>query len=81
MTREEVFNPMAGPREELGISRETSADSGKERRITTIAPAGEMLIAVVNSSKSSPIPSIARIKTGMASCNRAHFRSSFLDWL
>ncbi len=80
MAREEVFNPLMGPRA-LGISSETSADFGKERRTTTIAPAGEMLIAVANSRESSPFPSLVRTKTGMASCNRAHFRSSFFDTL
>lgn len=65
----------------LGISRETTADLGRERFTTTKAPPAEMLIAVANSSDSFPLPSRARMKTGMASCNRAHFRSSFLDGL
>jgi hypothetical protein len=36
-------------------------------------------MAVANSRESLPFPSRVRIKTGMASCNRAHLRSSFLD--
>jgi hypothetical protein len=79
MIREEVFKPMAGPIGALGISSETSADLGKERRTTTKAPPGEMLMAVANSRESLPLRSRVRIKTGMASCNRAHLRSSFFD--
>src|SRR5260370_31272251 len=63
----------------LGISSETSADLGKERRTATKTPPGEMLMAVANSKESLPLPSRVRIKTGMASCNRAHLRSSFFD--
>src|ERR1035437_8435677 len=81
MIREEVFKPLAGPIGALGISSETSADLGKERRTTTKAPPGEMLMAVANSRESLPFPSRVRIKTGMASCNRAHLRSSFFDKL
>ena len=36
-------------------------------------------MAVANSKESLPLPSLVRIKTGMASCNRAHLRSSFFD--
>lgn len=36
-------------------------------------------MAVANSSESLPLPSLVRIKTGMASCNRAHLRCSFFD--
>src|SRR5450759_1439179 len=79
MIREEVFKPLAGPIGALGISSETSADLGKERRTTTKAPPGEMLMAVANSRESLPLRSRVRIKTGMASCNRAHLRSSFFD--
>jgi len=81
MIREEVFNPLAGPIGALGISSETSADVGKERRTATKAPPGEMLIAVANSRESLSIPSRVRIKTGMASCNRAHLRCSFFNKL
>ena len=38
-------------------------------------------MAVANSKESLPLPSLVRIKTGMASCNRAHLRSSFFDKL
>ena len=38
-------------------------------------------MAVANSRESLPLPSQVRIKTGMASCKRAHFRSSFFDKL
>jgi hypothetical protein len=81
MMREEILKPLAGPIGALGISSETSADLGKERRTITIAPPGEMLMAVANSRESLPFPSRVRIKTGMASCNRAHLRSSFFDRL
>src|SRR5580658_7496046 len=79
MIRVEVFKPLAIPSGALGISSETSPDFGKERRTTTNAPPAEMLIAVANSSESLPFPSRARIKTGMASSNRAHLRSSVFD--
>ena len=36
-------------------------------------------MAVANSKESLPLPSRVRIKTGMASCNRAHLRSSLFD--
>jgi len=78
MIREPALKPFAGPIGALGTSSETSADFGKERRTTTNAPPGEMLIAVANSSESLP-PSRVRTKTGIESCNRAHLRSSFLD--
>jgi len=81
MTREDVFMPWMGPIGALGISSETTADLGKERRTTTKAPPGEMLTAVANSRQSLPAPSRARTKTGMASCSRAHLRSSFFDML
>src|ERR1019366_4765698 len=81
MIREEVRNPLAGSMGALGISSETSADLGKERRTTTKAPPGEMLIAVANSRESSPFPSWGRIKTGIASCNRAHLLSSLFNKL
>src|ERR1700675_1235685 len=79
MTCEEVLKPLAGPMGALGISSETSADFGKERGAATKTPPGEMLMAVANSKESLPLPSRVRIKTGMASCNRAHLRSSFFD--
>ena len=79
MIREEVFSPSTGPIGALGISMETCVDLGKERRTTTKAPPGEMLMAVANSNESLPFPSLVRMKTGMASCNRAHLRSSFFD--
>src|SRR5208337_2130439 len=79
MVREEVFKPCAGPIGALGISTETTANLGKERRTTTKAPPGEMLIAVANSRESLPFSSRARMKTGMASCSRGHLRPSFLE--
>src|SRR5208282_1220032 len=81
MMREEVFKPLVGPMGALGISSETRVDLGKERRTATKAPPGEMLMEVANSRESLPFPSRIRIKTGMASCNRAHLRPSFLDKL
>src|ERR1019366_10485577 len=81
MTREAVGKPLVGPMGALGISRETRADLGKERRTTTKAPPAEMLMAVANSSESLPFPSRVRIKTGMASCKGAHLRCSFFDKL
>src|ERR1700675_4288902 len=79
MIWEEVLKPLAGPMGALGISSETCADLGKERRTATKTPPGEMLMAVANSKESLPLPSRVRIKTGMASCKRAHLRSSFFD--
>jgi hypothetical protein len=81
MIREEVFKPLVGPIGALGISNETRVDLGKERRTATKAPPGEMLMEVANSKESLPLPSRIRTKTGMASCSRAHLRSSFLDKL
>lgn len=81
MIREEAFNPSVGPMGALGISSETKADLGKERRTATSAPPAEMLMAVANSKQSLPLPSRVRMKIGIASCNRAHLRSSFLDKL
>src|SRR6266853_3911534 len=81
MIREEVLTPATGPMGALGISSETSADLAKDRRATTRAPPGEMLIAVANSRESRPFPSRVRTKTGMARSNRAHLRCSFLDRL
>jgi hypothetical protein len=81
MIREGVFKPLVGSIGALGISSETSADLGKERRTTTKAPPGETLMAVANSRESLPFPSRVRTKTGMASCNRAPLRSSFFDKL
>ena len=71
-------NPLAGPIGALGISRETMADLGKERRTTTKAPPAEMLMAVANSKVSLPLSSRVRTKTGIASCNRAHLRPFLL---
>jgi hypothetical protein len=81
MIRADVFNPCIDPKGALGISTETTADSCKERRTATNAPPAPMLIAVANSRESLPFPSRARIKTGMASCKRAHLRCSFVDSL
>ena len=81
MIREAVFSPSAAPMGALGISSETEADLGKERRTTTKAPPAEMLTAVANSRQSLPFASRVRIKTGMASCSRAHLRCSFFDKL
>src|ERR1035441_8852949 len=79
MTREAVGKPLVGPMGALGISRETKADLGKDRRTTIKAPPAEMLIAVANSSESLPLPSRVRTKTGMASRKRVHFRASVLS--
>jgi hypothetical protein len=76
---DDIFTPTKGPNGALGISSETDADFGIDRRDTTKAPPGEMLIAVANSSKSLPFPSRERTKTGIARSNRAHFRCSFFD--
>src|SRR5271155_3053369 len=81
MMREEDFKPLVGPMGALGISSETSVDFGRERRTATKAPPGEMLMEVANSRESLPFPSRIRIKTGIARCNRAHLRPSFLDKL
>ena len=73
--------PLMCPSGALGISSETSADFGKERRETTKAPPGEMLTAVANSRESRPFPSRVLTKTGMAKSSRAHLRCSFFDTL
>jgi hypothetical protein len=61
-----------------GISSEIGLDRAKQRRTMTNAPPAEMLIAVANSSESLPLSSLLRTKTGIARCNRAHLRCSFL---
>lgn len=81
MAREVRGNPLAGPRGALGISSETRVDLGKARRTTTRAPPAPTFTAVANSSDSLPASSRLRIKTGMASCNRDHFRRSALGEL
>ena len=60
----------------LGISSETCAESGKERRTATSAPPAEMFNAVANSNSSLPSSSRLRTKMGMASGKRGHFRLS-----
>jgi hypothetical protein len=59
-----------------GISSETCAESGTERRTATSAPPAEMFKAVANSSISFPSSSRLRTKMGIASGNRGHFRFS-----
>jgi hypothetical protein len=81
MVREERGKPLAGPRGALGISSETTVALGKVRRTTTNAPPALMFMAVANSSKSLPLSSRLRTNTGMANCNRAHFRFSVLGEL
>jgi hypothetical protein len=78
ITREKLGNAVRGPMGALGISRETDVDLGKERRTTTSAPPAEILMAVANSRQSWPFPLLVRTKTGMASCNRAHFLVFFI---
>jgi hypothetical protein len=60
----------------LGISRETRAESGKERRTATRAPPAEIFKAVANSKDSFPSSSRLRTKIGIASGKRGHFRFS-----
>jgi len=79
MTREALGKLPASPIGALGISNETWADFGKEWRTTTKAPPAEMLIAVANSSKSLPLSSRVRTKTGMATCRRVHLRAFVFD--
>src|SRR6266496_356241 len=81
MAREERGNPLAGPRGALGISSETMVAMGKVQRTTTNAPPALMFMAVANSKRSLPFSPRLRTNTGMASCNRAHFRFCVLGEL
>jgi hypothetical protein len=65
----------------LGISRESDADFASDRRATTNAPPGDILMAVANSRESLPSPPRVRTKTGIARFNLGHFRLSFLEKL
>jgi len=65
----------------LGISNEIHADLVTDRRTTTKAPPGDILMAVANSRESRPSPSELRTKTGIASFNLGHLRLSFLEKL
>jgi hypothetical protein len=65
-----------GMRGALGISSETTAESGKARRTATNAPPAETFRAVANSSISLPASSEVRTKTGIANGRRGHFRRS-----
>src|ERR1700682_1658908 len=60
----------------LGISSETGAESGKERRTAPSAPPAEILRAVANSRNSFPFSSRLRTNTGIARGRRVHLRRS-----
>jgi len=74
--REAFGNELPETRGALGISSETCAESGKERRTATSAPPAEMFKAVANSSSSFPSSSRLRTKMGIANGRRDHFRHS-----
>jgi hypothetical protein len=74
--REALGNEFPETKGALGISSETCAESGKERRTATRAPPAEMFNAVANSNDSFPSSSRLRTKMGIASGKRGHFRFS-----
>jgi len=74
--REALGNELPETNGALGISNETCAESGKERRTATRAPPAEMFNAVANSNNSFPSSSRLRTKIGIASGRRGHFRLS-----
>jgi hypothetical protein len=74
--REALGNEFPETNGALGISSETCAESGKERRTATKAPPAEMFNAVANSNDSFPSSSRLRTKMGIASGKRGHFRFS-----
>ena len=74
--REALGSAAAVAKGALGISSETCAESGKERRTATSAPPAEILRAVANSRNSFPFSSRLRTNTGMARGRRVHLRRS-----
>jgi hypothetical protein len=74
--REALGRAAAVAKGALGISSETCAESGKERRTATSAPPAEILRAVANSRNSFPFSSRLRTNTGMARGRRVHLRRS-----
>src|SRR5579863_7241249 len=74
--RDALGNELPETKGALGISRETCAESGKERRTATSAPPAEILRAVANSNNSRPSSSRLRTKIGIASGKRGHLRFS-----
>src|SRR5207237_7141817 len=74
--REALGRPAAVARGALGISSETCAESGKERRTATSAPPAETFRAVANSRNSFPFSSRLRTNTGIANGRRVHLRRS-----
>lgn len=74
--RDALGNELPETKGALGISKETRAESGKERRTAINAPPAEMLRAVANSNNSRPSSSRLRTKIGIASGKRGHFRFS-----
>ena len=65
----------------LGISSETCAESGKERRTATSAPPAETFRAVANSRNSFPFSSRLRTNTGIARGRRVQRRRSISGFL
>jgi hypothetical protein len=74
--REALGSAAAVAKGALGISSETCAESGKERRTATKAPPAEILRAVANSRNSLPFSSRLRTNTGIARGRRVHLRRS-----
>jgi hypothetical protein len=74
--REALGRAAAVAKGALGISSETCAESGRERRTATSAPPAETFNAVANSRKSFPFSSRLRTNTGIASGRRTQLRRS-----
>lgn len=74
--REALGKAAAVAKGALGISSETCAASGRERRTATSAPPAETFNAVANSRKSFPFSSRLRTNTGIASGRRIQLRRS-----
>ena len=74
--REALGRAAAVAKGALGISSETCAESGRERRTATSAPPAETFNAVANSRKSFPFSSRLRTNTGIASGRRIQLRRS-----
>jgi len=75
--RAALGRPVAAASGALGISSNTGAAFGKDRRTATSAPPALTFNAVANSRNSLPLSSRLRTNTGIANGNRVHFRRSF----
>ena len=75
--RAALGRPVVAARGALGISSNTEAAFGKDRRTATSAPPALTFNAVANSRNSLPLSSRLRTNTGIANGSRVHFRRSF----